>query len=320
MARESEEKVEIIDFSTQQTSDFLLPQPAVLKSSGWIDLHLEHHRQPEFETPEHQANWHAIAYCPPLPGSANTMGERWLDGKLATEARHEGDIAIIPAGISHRCNWHTRAQFTIVAIEPALLQQVGRDWVNPDRIELIPRYMTEQDSLLQGIVSTLREELETSKIAPHLLIDSLKTTLAVRLLSKYCTIRPKLSSYEGGLAKANLQQIKDYIDVNLDRDLKLIELAQLVRLSPYHFLRLFKQSMGVTPHQYIVARRVEQAKRLLERDQLSIAEVAASVGFCDQSHLARYFKRIVGVTPKQLRRFVRENSRERDPAIPKYDR
>jgi AraC family transcriptional regulator len=204
-----------------------------------------------------------------------------------------------------------------VAIEPALLQQVGRDWLNPDRIELIPRYMTEQDSLLQGIVSTLREELETSKIAPHLLIDSLKTTLAVRLLSKYCTIRPKLSSYEGGLAKAKLQQIKDYIDVNLDRDLKLIELAELVRLSPYHFLRLFKQSLGITPHQYIVARRVEQAKRLLERGQLSIAEVAASVGFCDQSHLARYFKRIVGVTPKQLRRFVRENSRERDRSISK---
>lgn len=296
----SKQTVEIIDFSSEQTSNFLLPQPAVLKSSGWGNLHFEHHQQPKFDTPEHQANWHAIAYCPALPGSANTMGERWLDGKLATEARNQGDIAIIPAGISHRCNWHSCAQFTIVAIEPALLQQVGRDWVNPDRIELIPHYMTEQDSLLQGIVSTLREELETSKIAGRLLIDSLKTTLAIHLLRNYCTIQPKLSSYENGLSKAKLQQVKEYINAHLDRDLKLIELAASVQLSPYHFLRLFKQSMAATPHQYILERRVEKAKCLLEHGQLSIAEVAVTVGFCDQSHLTRYFKRIVGITPKQL--------------------
>lgn len=58
--------------------------------------------------------------------------------------------------------------------------------------------------------------------------------------------------------------------------------------------------MGVTPHQYILQRRIEKAKYLLQQGKLSIAEVAATVGFCDQSHFTRYFKRIVGVTPKQL--------------------
>ena len=298
--RTQEQKVKLIDFSREKASDFLLPQPAVLKSSGWDSIHFELHQQPKFDTPEHQATWHVIAHCPPFCASGERSGERWLDGKLRREARNEGDIAIIPAGISQRCNWHISAQFTILAIEPALLQQVGQDWVNPARIELIPHFMTQQDALIQGIVSALREELERGKIGGYLLIDSLKTTLAIHLLRNYCTTQPK-SSYADGLSKSTLQQMTQYINEHLHQDLKLIELAAIAQMSPYHFLRLFKQSVGVTPHQYILQCRIEKAKYLLCNDrELSIAEIAVRVGFCDQSHLTRYFKRIVGVTPKQL--------------------
>jgi AraC family transcriptional regulator len=77
-------------------------------------------------------------------------------------------------------------------------------------------------------------------------------------------------------------------------------LASIAQISPYHFLRLFKQSLGVTPHQYILQRRIETAKYLLQHGELSIADIAVTVGFCDRSHMTRCFKRIVGVTPKQL--------------------
>ena len=76
----------------------------------------------------------------------------------------------------------------------------------------------------------------------------------------------------------------------------------MVQVSPYYFLRLFKQSMGLTPDQYILQRRIEKAKFLLQHSKLGIAEVAIRVGFCDQSHLTQYFKRIVGMTPKQFSR------------------
>jgi AraC family transcriptional regulator len=307
-AERNSERTERIDFSCKQTSDFLLPQPAVLKSFGWDHFHFEHHHQPQFDTPEHQANWHVIAYCPPLSAlgkqflleNAMRSGERWLDGKLKREARNEGDIAIIPAGISQRCNWSISAQFTIIAIEPALLQHVGQDWLNPDRIELIPYFMTQQDALIQGIVTALREEVEKSKIGGQLLIDSLRTTLAIHLLRSYCVTQPKLSSYADGLSKPKLQQVTEYINENLHQDIKLIELAAIAQMSPYHFLRLFKQTMNVTPHQYILQCRIEKTKFLLQHSELSIAEIAIQVGFCDQSHLTRCFKRSLGVTPKQF--------------------
>lgn len=296
----SESELKLIDFSQEKATDFLLPQPAVLTSSGWDNIYYEHHQQPKFDTPEHQGSWHVIAHCPAVEVSGERSGERWLDGKLKTEARNQGDIAVIPAGISQRCNWNTLAQFTILAIAPTLLEQVGQDLVNCDRIELIPHYMAEQDILIQGIFSALRQELESGKIGGYLLIDSLKTALAIHLLRNYCTAKPRLSNYTDGLSKFKLQQITEYINEHLHEDIKLIKLSAIAQISPYHFLRLFKQSMGITPHQYILQRRIDKAKYLLQKSELSIADIAFRVGFCDQSHLTQYFKRIVGVTPRQF--------------------
>lgn len=293
--------VTVIDYHTKNAANSLLPNPSVCSSSGWSQLHLEVYQQPKFEIAEHQHTMHVIAYAPrSVKFPASTSGERWLDGKLCHETRHQGDIAVIPAGIAHRCNWSTFVEFTILALEPTLLQQVGQDWVNPDQIELVPRFMNEPDALLTGIFATLRDELESDKMGGDLLIDSLKTTVAIHLLRNYCTIQPKHSNDSNGLSQSTLRYIKEYIYEHLHRNITLVELSTIVRISPYHFLRLFKKSIGVTPHQYILQCRIDQAKYLLQHGEFTISEIAVRTGFCDQSHLTRQFKRRIGVTPKQL--------------------
>lgn len=293
--------VAVIDYRTANAANSLLPTPSIHSSSGWSHIHLEVYQQPKFEIAEHQHTMHVIAYAPrsarfPAP----TSGDRWLDGKLCHETRHQGDIAIIPAGIAHRCNWSTFVEFTILAIEPELLQQVGQDWVNPDQIELMPRFMGESDAVLAGIFTALRDELESDKIGGDLLIDSLKTTVAIHLLRNYCNTQTKYFNPSNGLSQVTLTHITGYIHEHLHRNITLVELSTIAQISPYHFLRLFKQHIGITPHQYILKCRIDKAMYLLKHSDLTISEIAVRTGFCDQSHFTRQFKRRVGVTPKQL--------------------
>jgi AraC family transcriptional regulator len=301
--RLSELPVSTIDYRQANASEPFVPNPAVLASSGWDNLYVELHQQPKFEIAEHQHTMHVIACGLPNVPEDNVfaIGERWLAGKRETEWRQLGDIAIIPAGIAHRCNWNTMARFGILAIEPTLLQSIGQEWINPDRIELTPRFMNKRDDLIQGIFSTLQAELATGGIGSNLLIDSLKTALVIHLLRNYCTTVPKLSSYANGLSTAKLKLVNDYINAHLDGDLKLIDLSAIVNISPYHFLRLFKQSVGVTPHQYILQQRIDRAKYLLRSSSLDLDEIALRAGFCDRSHLNRCFKKILGQTPNQWR-------------------
>ena len=288
--------VKLLDFKQDKASNGFVPNPAVIVSSGWNDIHLEFHQQPKFETVEHQHTMHVIACV----GDILAKGERSLDGKLQAERRNRGDIAIIPAGIAHVCNWNTSAEFAILAIEPTLLQQVGRGIVDCDRIELVPQFMDRGDTLIEGIFSALKDELQSKQMSGSLLVDNLKTTLAIHLLRKYCSTKPKLSSYQDGLSPLKLREIKEYIDVNLDLNLKIVELAAIAQISPYHFIRLFRKSLGQTPYQYILQRRIEKGKNLLQHSQLSVEEIAANLGFCDRSHFAKYIKRFTGLTPKQL--------------------
>ncbi len=298
--RERDPSVKLLDYCQESASDQIVPKPAVVRSLGWNGLHFELHQQPTFATDEHHHTMHVLA-CGLVGSSNNTApGMRSLDGQRSRERRGTEDIAIIPAGMPHSCSWDAPAEFIVLAIEPTLLKNVGQDWVNPDQIELQPRFMSESDVFIQNILLTLKGEAEVGGMGSHLLIDSLKTALAIHLLRKYCATRPKLFSYSNGLSQATLTLVKGYINNHLHQDLTLDKLAAIAQISPYHFLRLFKQSMGITPHQYILQCRLNQAKYLLQSSNLSIAEIAMRTGFCDQSHLTRYFKRLMGVTPKQL--------------------
>ena len=104
-----------------------------------------------------------------------------------------------------------------------------------------------------------------------------------------------------GLTHLQLQQVLDYIQTHLDRDLSLAELAETLNLSPTYFATAFKQAIEVPPHQYVIQQRVQRAKLMLSKTNLAITDIALQVGFSSQSHLNQQFKRLTGMTPKQIR-------------------
>ncbi len=94
--------------------------------------------------------------------------------------------------------------------------------------------------------------------------------------------------------------IKKYIDINKENTLSLEQIAKQFLITPFHLIRVFKQKLKLTPHQYILSQKIEYAKELLSTD-ISISAVALAAGFTDQSHLYKYFKQIYSITPNEYK-------------------
>ncbi len=135
----------------------------------------------------------------------------------------------------------------------------------------------------------------------HLMVDALSSALAVQIARQFHgrALRPVPA---GRLSKERLKRVLDYIDAHLASSLLLSDLAAVACLSPYHFARSFKRSIGMGPHRYVMERRIERARRLILRSDLSLTDIAAAVGFDSQASFTARFSRHVGLTPGRLRR------------------
>ncbi|XGV94810.1 MAG: helix-turn-helix domain-containing protein [Leptolyngbya sp. BL-A-14] len=187
-----------------------------------------------------------------------------------------------------------------LTLEPEFVTQVVQESVNPDRVELM-MHRGQKDPLLREILLALKAELEAGCPSGQLYGEAMGTALAVHLLKHYSTLKQPITVYEDGLPQHKLNEVLDYIQTYLDRDIKLMELAELVDMSQYHFCRLFKQSTGVPPHQFVLQQRIERAKQLLQQQNFAIADIALSCGFKSQSHLTTLFRKFTGSTPKAFR-------------------
>jgi AraC family transcriptional regulator len=159
------------------------------------------------------------------------------------------------------------------------------------------------DHAVSEILHLLFAEVESGGASGTLYAESLAHALAVRFLflGEYL---PTRSSATAVLPQRKLRGIQDLIESRLDADLTLQELAAAIGYSRSHFLRMFRATTGMTPHRYVLKRRVERARQLLEQVGLSIAEVAMICGFSSQAHLTFAFRKEYGITPTEYRRHL----------------
>ena len=159
-----------------------------------------------------------------------------------------------------------------------------------------------EDSVLWETAVKLSKLAESGGAANRPYQQALSVVLAHELRRLNSNVPAITVPVRGGLATWQERLVASYIDDHLAERLSLIKLASLVRLSPYYFCRAFKQSFGVPPHRYHTGRRIERAKSLLTRMDLSVTDIGLSVGFSETSSFSTAFRKAAGLSPTDYRR------------------
>jgi AraC family transcriptional regulator len=221
------------------------------------------------------------------------------DDVSETRTQRPGDFDLLPAASSVSWIDYGYSTFFSVGLEHWLMRQTAYDLgVEPDRIAFEP-HLTCRDAQIEHLVWALKAELEAEQPCGRLYADSLGIALASRLVRRWASVTSDL--IPAGLPKRKLERVLAYVRDRIADDLALADIAAIAGVSPTRFKRLFKQSMGIPVHQYVMRRRVERATELLRRTNMPLSEVALQTGFANQSHMATTVRRAIGVTPKALR-------------------
>jgi AraC family transcriptional regulator len=203
--------------------------------------------------------------------------------------------------VEHQANWNKERPFSLLFIDPNQLTQVAYEAIANHRVDLISRYAM-SDPFIEQIERSLSLEIEANSSRSQLFVESLTTALSIHLLRHYSTWQQPLREANGGLSRRQLQQVIEYINERLNEDLSIAEIASELQISRYYFSRLFKQSVGVSPYQYVMEQRIEAAKQLLRKTVLSIAAIAQQTGFSNQNQLTIQFRKSTGTTPSNYRK------------------
>ncbi|MEW6498052.1 MAG: AraC family transcriptional regulator [Cyanobacteriota bacterium] len=214
-----------------------------------------------------------------------------------------GRFAILPAQSVSDWQSEGKTRFAHIYFTPEFLNMLAAEAfdANPNRFELIEGELIHDDQVQRLIASAVDLFSRTDKPLP-LETNSLAQVLGVHLIRHYSNLfSPPDRFNREKLTPAQVGKIIEYIDANLERSLSVKELANLLELSQYHFLRAFRNTLGQTPRHYVLHRRVTKAQELVQQGKLTLADIAYQLGFSSQSHMTTAFKQILGITPGQFR-------------------
>jgi AraC family transcriptional regulator len=287
------------------------------RALGWAALNFERRDyQPSSRALAHGSSEHLVFVSLTTGRIVRSSGGERVEHELSP-----GCVALVPAHTPVGWSWSTRISLSVLRLDPGFLDRVAQSvfGLGPHdyRLTLAER---PHDTAITNIAGVLAREAMRGEPGSRLYAQSLASILAVHLLRHYaqcadgrilgsCATLSEIATAAllegrgGGPQPRAVSEALACIHENYMRELSLTDIAGAVHLSPFHLARLFKRSIGVSPHQYLIQLRVNSARWLLSAGsgERSLAEVASAVGFADQSHLTRHFKRMTGLTPGQFR-------------------
>jgi AraC family transcriptional regulator len=239
-----------------------------------------------------------------------TINEWRSEAGSGTTIIEPGSLSVISAKTRHdKCSdkhddSQEEPQQMIALLTEAMLQEAaGAASVRTCKIQLAENRKFRDVQLERLLWALHGESLGISPVS-HLVGDMLSNAIATHLVGNYTVSQDVMLPYRGGIPRRQLTHVLDYIEAHLHQNLPLTALAEAAAMSPFHFSRAFRQSMGLSPHQYVLVQRIERAKLVLRSHELTVGEVSVSVGFIRQNHFTRVFQKRTGLTPTEFRRRI----------------
>ena len=278
----------------------LIPLAHIRKKTSvqpWKGILLERHQTGGIEIPEHEHK----DFCLHLQLSGSVGLEWWCEGEHGVEATRPGSLVLLDAGTRDRLRWDGSSERLILSITPEFMAQMAEELGSANSVEFENRWAL-QDPALQHVILEMGREASADWPLGGLYADLLGTSLTTLLLRRHAASPLQPPLLKGGLSFTQLRHVLEFITANIHTDLRLAQMADELGMTPFHFARLFRNSLGTSPYQYVLEQRMRSSQQLLKGTKNSVQAIAGLTGWNSPANFVRAFRQRYGVTPQAWRK------------------
>jgi AraC family transcriptional regulator len=302
------ERITAFDRSAQKIIPFVIGAEPLEKDKQppWVGIKLEHHLTSGSMRPAVSTASYLAAVC--LEGSSSSefrTGVSQAEFKVPTKP---GDIFLTGPGEIPACKSSGKIEFLLMELAPKFVQWAADELATPEPVQVRQQW-AEKDERLHHLMLAMHHELLDNCPSGPLFGEYIGLSFATALLTRHSAAPTRLTPYKGGLSPYKLKQVTEFMHANLSDGISLTEIANSVQMGPCHFARAFKVSTGLSPHQYVLRRRIEAALKKLKEPHVEFADLAYDLGFSSQAHFSTVFHKLVGVTPSSYRERILSTKR-----------
>jgi AraC family transcriptional regulator len=267
---------------------------------GWRGFSIEHHEITAGDKPATTLQQHFVAVWSGAP----SYGERPnLRGEYVAFSKRPGTVSLLPVGQAPPFRLAASTEITVVAFEPEFIAHIEAELERTSSTPFLEKVVID-DPETSSLVSLLLKECNTRGFHGRLYAESLAHAIAMRFVYLVRGERPSGSPYRPGSSPQPITRVIERMHAEFTADLSLSTLAAESGYSRRHFLRIFEETTGYTPHRYLLHLRIKHATELLRKRSMPLVEVSAASGFSSQSHMSQVFRKLCGTTPGQMRRML----------------
>lgn len=227
--------------------------------------------------------------------------ENWRDGTHRDFVFRTNEVIVTPAGVESGWRWHARSKVLVVTLEPDKFERFAQTEAGivlaGRQLESLPQF-EDPDICHAGLM--LKDALESTEPGSALIFESLARVFLVKLIQRYGSKQAAYAFSRSFTAK-HYKRVLDFVASAYGTSIHVEDLARESALSTSHFAQLFKRTIGLSPMQFVMTYRIEQAKKKLRAPETPMIDIAMSCGFADQAHFSRVFKQLEKETPSQYR-------------------